>query len=91
MSTLLDQRLVQRIRAEYLEMPGMNLTLQQVRRLCGIEEPICRAVLESLVEAGFLCRNSDGSYARLTERSPRPRVAKAKLTLSSPVVARRAC
>ena len=26
-----------RLRAEYLEMPGMRLTAQQVQRLCGVE------------------------------------------------------
>jgi hypothetical protein len=78
MSTIHD--LVSRIRAEYLEMPGLRLTIQQVQRLCGIERTLCETVLDSLVEARFLCVKSDGAYARLTDGDVlRPRPAKAEL------------
>jgi hypothetical protein len=56
-----------RIRAEYLEMPGLRLTPEQVQRLCGIERMICQLVLNELVDAKFLCVKADGHYARLTE------------------------
>ena len=56
-----------RIRAEYLEMPGLRLTPEQVQRLCGIERMICQLVLNELVDAKFLCVKVDGRYARLTE------------------------
>jgi hypothetical protein len=52
------------IRSEYLEMPGLTLKPEQVQRLCGVERVACQAVLESLVEAGFLAARLDGSYAR---------------------------
>jgi hypothetical protein len=65
MSTSSYQQVLERIRAEYLEMPGMRLKLEQVQRLCGIEQSICQMALDSLVEANFLCAKSDGSYARL--------------------------
>jgi len=69
-----------RVRAEYLEMPGMTLTAPQVERLCGLERMLCKTVLETLVEAKFLCVKSDGAYARLTDGDlPRPRPAKASL------------
>jgi hypothetical protein len=55
-----------RVRAEYLEMPGLKLTVEQVERLCGIERTLCRSVLDSLVETKFLCVGSDGTYARST-------------------------
>jgi hypothetical protein len=29
MNTFLDQRLLERLRAEFLEMPGMKLTIEQ--------------------------------------------------------------
>jgi len=58
---------VNRLRAEYLEMPGLRLRPEQVQRLCGIERTICHMVLESLVAAKFLCVSSDGHYARLTD------------------------
>src|SRR5262249_40866449 len=69
-----------RVRAEYLEMPGLKLTAQQVARLCGIDGSLCRLVLDSLVEERFLCRKSDGMYVRLTDGElPRPRPAKVAL------------
>jgi hypothetical protein len=55
-----------RIRAEYQEMPGMRLTLQQVERLSAVEASICRRVLEDLVRAKFLRADSDGAYRRAT-------------------------
>jgi hypothetical protein len=55
-----------RLRAEYLEMPGLRLKARQVQRLCGIDQTICQSVLDALVDAKFLAVKSDGSYARLT-------------------------
>ena len=70
-----------RIRAEYLEMPGLRLTLAQAQRLCGVERVLCQRVLDTLVEANFLCLKRDGAYARVTEGAdqPYPRIAKADL------------
>ena len=59
--------LLTRLRAEYLEMPGMRLTLKQAQRLCGVERTLCKAVFDALVADKFLCVKSDGAYARLTE------------------------
>ena len=74
------RELIARVRAEYLEMPGMRLTIQQMQRLFGIEQTPCQAVLDSLVEARFLCMKPGGSYARQTDRDvPRPRPARAYL------------
>lgn len=74
-----DQQLLDRIRAEFLEMPGMKLTIEQVQRLCGaVERSMCRIVLDSLVEAKFLYVKADGRYVRLTDTSsPRTEQAKA--------------
>jgi hypothetical protein len=58
------EQVLERIRAEYLEMPGMRLRLEQVQRLCGIERSMCKVALDSLVDAKFLCVKSDGCYAR---------------------------
>ena len=72
--------LLTRIRGEYLEMPGLRLTLGQAQRLCGIERMLCKVVLDALVEAKFLCVKPDGAYARLTEGIiSRPRPVKADL------------
>jgi len=82
------QDVLARIRAEYLEMPGGRLTIQQVQRLCGVERMLCKTVLDSLVDAKFLCVKSDGAYARLTdEKVPRPYPAKADLRTAKPAVA----
>jgi len=65
-----QQTMLKRIRAEYLEMPGLRLTFLQVQRLCGVEPSVCRAVLDSLVEERFLCVKSNGTYARMSEGQP---------------------
>ena len=84
-----DHNAMARIRAEYLEMPGMSLTLEQVQRLCGIERSMCRMVLDSLVSMKFLYVNAAGAYARLTaESTPRPQPAKAHLPVASPTFRR---
>jgi hypothetical protein len=56
-----------RLRAEYLEMPGMQLTPAQAQRLCGIGPDACGAVLSEMVDAGFLYVRQDGTYARITD------------------------
>ena len=53
-----------RVRSEYLEMPGLTLKSEQVQRLCGIDDIACKVVLAALVDAGFLTRRADGSYLR---------------------------
>jgi hypothetical protein len=61
--------LIQRVRAEYMEMPGLRLTAEQVQRLCGIERMVCQIVLDGLVATRFLCVKPDGRYSRVMERS----------------------
>jgi hypothetical protein len=80
MSVPPSERLLERIRAEYLEMPGLCLTSEQVQRLCGVERTNCQLVLDALVDAKFLCLKANGAYARLTDgAASRPRPAKAGL------------
>jgi hypothetical protein len=65
----------ERLRNEFIEMPGLRLTASQAYRLCGIEADACETALTALVDAKFLCRKDDGTYMRLTEgRIPRPEV-----------------
>ena len=93
MSAPPPERLLKRIRAEFLEMPGLCLTSEQVQRLCGVERTICQLVLDSLVDAKFLCLKANGAYARLTDgATSRPRPAKAGLkpNNSEPQATRRA-
>jgi DNA-binding IclR family transcriptional regulator len=74
------QNTIERLRAEFLEMPGLRLTLTQIHRFCGLERSLCSDALETLVKERFLCANADGTYARLTEGDiTRPRPAKVHL------------
>jgi DNA-binding IclR family transcriptional regulator len=57
-------RLTARVRGEYLEMPGLELTAAQAIRLLGLEPPICNRLLSDLVASGFLRQRSDGRYVR---------------------------
>lgn len=50
------------VQAEYLEMPGLQLTKPQIRRLWGLEETICDALLEELVQSQFLRRTPGDAY-----------------------------
>jgi hypothetical protein len=59
---------VDRVRAEYLEMPGLALTAQQMRRLWLLDASLCDAVASSLVASGFLWLRPDKRYARVFER-----------------------
>jgi hypothetical protein len=58
----LPESLLERIRGEYLEMPGLCLTLAQACRLWQMTTPDCEAVLGRLVEDGFLARTGHGAF-----------------------------
>jgi hypothetical protein len=64
------QEVVHRIRGEFLEMPGLRLTLEQARRLWRLDETACDAVLGALVDARFLARTRDGAFIRDDGNSP---------------------
>lgn len=56
------------VRAEYVEMPGLSLTKEQMRRLWRLEGPLCDAVVDALVASDFLERRPGGIYARRSAR-----------------------
>jgi hypothetical protein len=69
-------KVLHRLRAEFLEMPGLCLKPEQVQRLCGVERTMCQMALDVLVDEKFLCVKSDGHYARLTDATiqrPQPK------------------
>jgi hypothetical protein len=76
-----DNTILIRIRAEYLEMPGLHLTLDQMQRLFGVERTLCQQVIDALVAMQFLRVKPNGTYARVTDGEvyPRPRALKADL------------
>jgi len=77
-----DDPLLNRIRSEFLEMPGQRLTRQQATRLYGVEETQCRQALDRLVDARFLCVTPDGTYARTFDGAEtlRPNPTKANIS-----------
>jgi len=56
--------LLRRIRAEFLEMPGLTLTLPQAARLWGLTSSQAEGLLAELVAGGFLARGPHDSYRR---------------------------
>ena len=55
---------VLRIRHEFLEMPGLVLTIAQTARLYALSTAHANALLETLREEGFLRSGSNGGYRR---------------------------
>jgi hypothetical protein len=62
----INERLVRRVQAEYLEMPGLCLTIHQVQRLWGLEPRACEALLKSLIGSRFLRRTDRGLFVLRT-------------------------
>ena len=57
--------LVQRVRAEFAEMPGMCLTAPQARRLFGLRPDVSDRILAALVQQRSIV--SDGERYRFNE------------------------
>jgi hypothetical protein len=53
-----------RIRHEFLDMPGLVLTVAQTAKLYALSTSHARALLDSLIEEGFLVGDAGGSYRR---------------------------
>ena len=81
-------QILDRICGEYLEMPGLRLTLAQAQRLWGLDGSLCAQLLQSLTEQQFLCRRHDGTYARATDGAsgfPAVRMDKAEHAPAAPL------
>ena len=59
--------LVDRVRGEFIEMPGLQLTMAQASRLWGLDIPSCRNVVDVLVESAFLRWTAGGKIVRATK------------------------
>jgi hypothetical protein len=53
------------IQTEYLEVPGLHVTRQQAEGRWGLDTLTSEALLDALVDAGFLRRSRDGRYTRI--------------------------
>ena len=58
------ERLVLRVKNEFDEMPGLQLTFAQAKLLFGLEPGCCERVLGGLLQSGFLVRTRTGLYGR---------------------------
>lgn len=57
--------LLERIRGEYREMPGLRLTLPQACRLWQLDVETCEAVLRRLIDERFLIRTTANAFIAL--------------------------
>ena len=55
--------LLERVTAEFREMPRLQLTQAQATRLFGLESGVCERVLGKLVNEHVLTRDERGRYA----------------------------
>lgn len=55
---------LRRAEAEFLEMPGLKLTVAQASRLWHCDSTLCSEVLSRLVAQRFLVRTRNDSYSR---------------------------
>ena len=55
---------IRRVRAEYLEMPGLQLTVAQAARLWQLDLVSSEALLSTLVQSRFLIKTRSEAYAR---------------------------
>jgi hypothetical protein len=60
--TSLPDSLVARARGEYLEMPGLRLTVAQACRLWQLDIVLCAKLFDHLVSEGFLLQTGTGFY-----------------------------
>ena len=72
-------QLLNRIRAEFHEMPCLRLTAPQARRLFALPADVCERVFSALIAEGTLTCEADGRYgvpAEVAWRGRMSRVAK---------------
>jgi hypothetical protein len=75
---------VERVRREYLAWPTLRLTQPQVKRLFGLSDNMCAAVLSALLSPGFLVRSADGQYGRAWPAEAAPPAWRARGTSWNP-------
>lgn len=57
-------QLLDRVRNEFLEMPGLSLTPDQASRLWGVDGQTCRQMIDDLVATAFLRWTRRGQLVR---------------------------
>jgi hypothetical protein len=69
-------QLLDRIRAEFHEMPCLRLTAPQARRLFGLRADVCERVFGTLIAEGTLTCGADGRYGVPAEVAWRGRMSR---------------
>ena len=64
------EQLIARTRSEYLEMPGLRLSVTEASRLWGFEKDLAETILRALVDDGFLKVAADGKFGRRADSPP---------------------
>lgn len=62
----LNVEIIQRVKMEFMEMPGLTLTRPQASRLWNLDGFVCHQILSHLVGEQFLAEKSGGIYLRRT-------------------------
>lgn len=58
---------ITRVRNEFIEMPGLRLSVPQAMRLWGLQQAECQQVIDALVHASFLRKTPRGEVIRVPE------------------------
>ena len=64
MDVLTVKSVEQRLLREYLDLPGLTLSLAQTARLLRVDASTCQVVLNHLVDAQYLAYDESGMYVR---------------------------
>ena len=59
-----------RVRNEFLEMPGLTVSVPQVARMLGVRSEHAGAILQSLEREHFLTQNANGAYHLASRSKP---------------------
>ena len=63
-ATAVEDELLNRIRGEFREMPGMRLSFEQAVRLWALDAQTCGTALDRLLAVGDLVRDDRGLYRK---------------------------
>jgi hypothetical protein len=58
------EAIVTRVRSEFIEIPGLRLSVSQAMRLWGLNRDECQQVIDALVRASFLKLTARGEVVR---------------------------
>ena len=59
------ESVIVRVRNEFIEMPGLRVSVPDAMRLWGLDRDECQRVIDALVSASFLQRTRRGEIVRV--------------------------